>query len=105
MTNFGDYPGDFRLSSGHREKQFKIWSLPDYPGELTALALTLPENKSLLRSNVYVFSHTSNPAKLRLTEQLFFNPLAFMFFFSLKFCAAQEAQNACRRDINLTDPI
>ena len=29
-ANFGDYPGDW-------EKQFKIWSLPDYPGELTAL--------------------------------------------------------------------
>ena len=37
MANFGDYPGDFRLQSGDREKRFKIWSLPDFPGELTAL--------------------------------------------------------------------
>ena len=37
MANFGTYPGDFRLSSGDREKWFKIWSLLDYAGELTAL--------------------------------------------------------------------
>ena len=30
IGNFGVYPGDFRL---------QIWSLPDYPGELTALSL------------------------------------------------------------------
>ena len=27
---------DFRLSSGDREKEFKIWSLLDYMGEWTA---------------------------------------------------------------------
>ena len=37
MANFGNYPGDFRLQSGDQEKWFKIWSLPDYPGELTAV--------------------------------------------------------------------
>ena len=37
MANFGDHPGDLNLWSGDREKRFKIWSLPDYPGELTAL--------------------------------------------------------------------
>ena len=36
MANFGDYPGDFRLYSGDWEKRFEIWSLVDYPGELTA---------------------------------------------------------------------
>ena len=35
--NFGDYPGDIRLYSGDQEIRSKIWSLPDYPGELTAL--------------------------------------------------------------------
>ena len=39
MANFVDYPGDFRLQTGDLEKRFKIWSLPDYPGELTALQL------------------------------------------------------------------
>ena len=42
MANFSDYPGDFRLWTGDREKQFKIWSLQDYPGELTALEMSLP---------------------------------------------------------------
>ena len=37
ILNFGDYPGDFILLSGDREIWSKIWSLPDYPGELTAL--------------------------------------------------------------------
>ena len=37
MANFGDYSGDFRLSSGDLEIQFKIWGLLDYLGELTAL--------------------------------------------------------------------
>ena len=37
IANFGDYPGDFRLLSGDREKRFKIGSLPDYLGELTVL--------------------------------------------------------------------
>ena len=41
MANFGDYPGDVRLKSGDGEKRFKIWSLPDYLGELTALQLSL----------------------------------------------------------------
>ena len=37
MANFGDFLRDFRLLSGDREKRFKILSLSDYPGELTAL--------------------------------------------------------------------
>ena len=41
MANFGDYPGDVRLKPGDGEKRFKIWSLPDYPRELTALQLSL----------------------------------------------------------------
>ena len=41
MANFGDYPGDVRLKSGDGEKRFKIWSLLDYLGELTALQLSL----------------------------------------------------------------
>ena len=32
----GNYPGDYRHKSGDREMRFKIWSLPDQPGELTA---------------------------------------------------------------------
>ena len=36
-----DYQGDFRLSSGDREERSRIWSLADYPGELTALYLFL----------------------------------------------------------------
>ena len=32
---------DFRLSSGDREKEFKIWSLLDYMGEWTALRCLL----------------------------------------------------------------
>ena len=40
MANFGNYPGDFILLSGDREIRSKIWStLPDYPGESTALRL------------------------------------------------------------------
>ena len=46
MANFGDYPGDFRLSSGDREKRFKIWSLPDYPGELTCMCTVLEMGKN-----------------------------------------------------------
>ena len=34
MANFGDYR---EISDSNLEKQFKIWSLLDYPGELTAL--------------------------------------------------------------------
>ena len=37
MANFGDYPGDSDSLSGDWEKWFKIWSLPDYPRELTTL--------------------------------------------------------------------
>ena len=39
MVNFGDYPGDFVLLSGDREIRSKIWSLPYYPRELTALTI------------------------------------------------------------------
>ena len=38
-ANFGDYSGDFVLLSWDREMRSKIWSLPDYPGELTALTI------------------------------------------------------------------
>ena len=31
------YPGDYRHKCGDREIQFKIWSLPNYLGELTTL--------------------------------------------------------------------
>ena len=50
----------------------------------------------LWRSNFYVFSHASNPKKVRLTKHssvkafLVFNPPAFMLF-SLKVCAVQLA--------------
>ena len=37
MANFGDYPGDFILKPEDREIRSKNWSLPDYPGELTAV--------------------------------------------------------------------
>ena len=37
IAKFGNYPGDFRLQSGDREKRFKIGSLLDYLGEMTAL--------------------------------------------------------------------
>ena len=37
MTNFSDYPGDFRIQYGHWEILSKIGSLPDYLGELAAL--------------------------------------------------------------------
>ena len=52
------------------------------------------KNILLWRSNFYVFSHASNPKKVRLTKHssvkayLVFNPLAFMLF-SLKVCAVQ----------------
>ena len=38
MANFDDYQeiSDSNLF-GDREERFKIWRLPDYPGELTAL--------------------------------------------------------------------
>ena len=40
MANFGDYPGDFRLIWRLGDTVgSKIWSLLDYPGELTALWL------------------------------------------------------------------
>ena len=38
LANFGSYPGDFRLYSGDWEIRSKIWSLPDYPLELTAMS-------------------------------------------------------------------
>ena len=37
MANFRDYPEDFLLLSGAQERRPKIWSLPDYPGELMPL--------------------------------------------------------------------
>ena len=40
-SNFGDYPGAIRLP-GDWEIQSKIWSLLDYPGELTALFVRVP---------------------------------------------------------------
>ena len=36
-SNFGNNPGDIRLQSGDQEVWSKIWSLPDYMRELTAL--------------------------------------------------------------------
>ena len=39
MANFGNYPGDFRLLPGDQEIRPRIWSLPDYARELTALLL------------------------------------------------------------------
>ena len=42
IPNFGNCPGDFRLQTGDWEKRFKIRSLPDYSGELTALHFCLP---------------------------------------------------------------
>lgn len=37
MTDFGNYPGEFRFQLGDKEIVSKIWNLPDYPGEMTAL--------------------------------------------------------------------
>ena len=37
MAKLGDYPGDFILKYGDRDKRSKIGSLLDYPGGLTAL--------------------------------------------------------------------
>ena len=37
IANFGDYLGDFLLLSGDWEIRSKMWSLQDFPGELTAL--------------------------------------------------------------------
>ena len=37
MANFTNYQGDLRLYSGDQGKWLKIWSLLDYPVELTAL--------------------------------------------------------------------
>ena len=34
---YGSKSGDYKHKYGDREIQFKIWRLPDYPGELTAL--------------------------------------------------------------------
>ena len=47
MANHGNYPRDFRLLPGDWEKWFKIWSLPDYAGELTA-ALCIQSNPIFL---------------------------------------------------------
>ena len=38
-ANFGDHSWDFVLLSGDREIHSKNWSIPDYPGELTALTI------------------------------------------------------------------
>ena len=65
MANFGNYPGDFRLLSGDQEKRFKIWSLLDYLGELTALCSRFWElhsnykkQKALRKQcNAYNYSH------------------------------------------------
>ena len=44
IANYVNYPGeyrhksgDYRHKTGHWEIRFRIWKLPDYPGELTAL--------------------------------------------------------------------
>ena len=37
---YGSKSGDYIHKSGDREIRFKIWRLPDYPGELTALSST-----------------------------------------------------------------
>ena len=47
MANFSDYSGDFVLEFGDREIRSKLWSLPDYPGELTALPISLPNGLAL----------------------------------------------------------
>ena len=53
MAKFGDYSGDFGVLFGDWEKRFKIWSLPDYPRELTALgrywSVSIPLNCSVWR--------------------------------------------------------
>ena len=41
IANIVNYPGDYRHKSGDQKKQLKIWRLPDYPGELTALSVEL----------------------------------------------------------------
>ena len=37
ITRYGSKSGDYKHKSGDREIRFKIWRLPDYPRELTAL--------------------------------------------------------------------
>ena len=53
MTNFCDYPRDFRPLSGHWEIWSKIWSLLDCSRELTALGIPS-------WSPVHLFTHASN---------------------------------------------
>ena len=48
MAKFGDYPGDIILKPRDREIRSKIWCLPDYPGELTALLAGAGRNGKLL---------------------------------------------------------
>ena len=47
MAKFGDYPGDIILKPRDREIRSKIWCLPDYPGELTALLAGAGRNGKL----------------------------------------------------------
>ena len=60
MTNFGDYPRDFRPLSGHWEIWSKIWSLLDCPRELTALGIPS-------WSPVHLFTH---PTEMSLVISL-----------------------------------
>ena len=56
MANFGNYPRDFILKSGDQETWSKIWSLPDYPGELTALpVLPYKRRQNLPTTSTFVF--------------------------------------------------
>ena len=56
MANFGHYGGDFRLYSGDREIRSRIWSLLDYPGELTALAFRTDMKTIHYSMNTYLIS-------------------------------------------------
>ena len=44
MESFSNYTGYYRHKSGDRKIRFKIWSLPDCPGGLTALHVAFIDN-------------------------------------------------------------
>ena len=54
MANFGDYRGDFILLSGDHESRSKIWSLPDYPGELMPLLPLLKDDFAFLNGFYFI---------------------------------------------------
>ena len=54
----GSKSGDYRPKSGDREIRFKIWRLPDYPGELTALLPPPPKRNKQTNKTKFKLKQT-----------------------------------------------